>query len=114
VTKYFSCTLVGNVFSQSTLRTSQIAQPPNAAPNYVYSRYSGVPATSSQANSGHASASGGTANYGVNDPVRNYRCLSNHYSLRSSLKYVNLREHYASWVKVCVLCRSASDCLSSR
>ena len=113
MTTYFSCTLVSNVFSQSTLRTSQTAHPPNAAPKFVYSQYSGVPATSSQASSGHASTSGGTANYDVNDTVRNYCCSSNLNSLRSFPKYKNLREHYVSWVRVCVLCANVSYCLLS-
>jgi hypothetical protein len=114
VTTYFICTLVRNVFSQPTLHTFRVAQPPNVEPKFVYPRYSGVPANSSQASSGHAGTSGGTANNGVNPPVRNYRCLSNPDSLRSSLKYANLRDHYASWVKVCVLCENASECLSGR
>ena len=51
-------------------------------------------------------------NYGVNPPVRDYRCLSNLNSLRSSLKGTNLSEQYALWARVRFLCRSVSDCLS--
>ncbi|KAF8505728.1 hypothetical protein F5888DRAFT_464783 [Russula emetica] len=70
------------VSAASTLHTSQTAQPPNAVPaKFVYSQNSGIPAIRSQASSGHASASGGTANYGVNHA------------------YANLNERYASWFK---------------
>ncbi len=51
---------------------------------------------------------------GVNHPVRKYRCLFDLNSLRSSLKPANLHELYSSWVRVCVLCNSASVYLSDR
>lgn len=67
---------VGDVFPQPTLHAPQISEPPKAAPNFVqqtpqYRRYSGAAATSSQTNTGHAGAPGGTTNQGVHNPVRN-------------------------------------------
>ncbi len=111
MTTYFSSTLVSNALSQSTPHTSHITQPPKPA-SFAYSGYSAVPATSLQASSGHASPSGGTANYRLNNPVRTYRYLSNLNSLRSSPKNANPSELYHSWVRVGVLCSNASEYLS--
>jgi hypothetical protein len=74
-----------NVFSQTTLHASQTAQPPKPAPTSVhqtpqYPRYSGITAAGSQVNTGHAGASGATANHDVHHQVRNSRYLFYQFS----------------------------------